>query len=203
MSTSDSAGGLGRRAAGARDSSDYQTEQVLDCVTEAMVDRMMEMGLNRRDLAGRLGVSPAQVTRLLRGVNNFTVRTLVEVSRALDCDLSVALIPHGMDTPAAYRPAAATSDPAQAAEARAAYAVPRRRPTHGSRDGEIRALLLSGKLKTDGDRVFMRHESDGGYRPAKFRAAGTHSTMEKTNVGPRAYYRQRILAVANELQRNG
>lgn len=204
MNTSEDAhGGLGRRVAEARGSVDYQTEQILDSVTEAIVDRMLELGLSRRDLADRIGVSPARITRLLRGVNNFTVRTLVEVSRALECDLSVALVPQGVDSPAAYRLTGKTSGSAEAAESRVAYGAPRRRSGYASRDNEIRAHLASGKLKTDGERVYMRHESDGEYRPAKFRRAGIHSAMEKTNVGRRAYYRDRIIAVADQLRRKG
>jgi transcriptional regulator with XRE-family HTH domain len=199
--TEDTHGGLRRRIDEARGSADYGTEQILDGVTEAIVDRMLELGLSRRDLADRIRVSPARVTRLLRGANNFTVRTLVEVSRALDCDLSVALLPRGVDAPAAYRLPGNATGPAEAAESRATYGAPRRISAYASRDNEIRAHLASGKLKIDEGRVYMRHESDGAYQPAKFRKAGTHSDMEKTNVGRRAYYRDRIIAVADELRR--
>lgn len=194
----DAHGPLARRAIEARDTVDYQTEQTLDCVTEAIVDRMAELGLTRRDLSALIGVSPARITMLLRGSNNFTVRTLVEVSRALECDLSVTLIPHGVDSPAGFRLSPTGSDPAVATETRTEYRVPTQRLAYGSRDDEIRAHLASGKLKVEGERVCMRHESDGTYRPSKFRKAGTHSTMEKTNVGRRAYYRDRIIAVARD-----
>jgi putative zinc finger/helix-turn-helix YgiT family protein len=93
--------GYGQRVAEARNSEDYRTDQILDGVTEAIVDRMRALGLSRRDLADRIGVSPARVTRLLRGVDDFTVKTLVEVSRVLDCDLSVSLVPRGVDPQAA------------------------------------------------------------------------------------------------------
>ena len=49
----------------------------------------------------------------------------------------------------------------------------------------------------------MRHERDGQYYPATFRQSSAHSAMEKTNVGERAYYRERILAVARETARLG
>jgi transcriptional regulator with XRE-family HTH domain len=192
--------GFSRRAAEARGSGDYQIEQVLDSVTEDIVDRMLELGLTRKDLADRIGVSPARVTRLLRGLNNFTVGTLVEVSRALDCDLSVALVPHQAGSPATYRLSPALSRPEKAAESRAHYGEAPRDSGYSSRDGEIRTHLASGKLKVEGGRVYMRRESDGSYRPAKFRRAGTHSTMEKTNVGRRAYYRHRIIAISDELR---
>ncbi|MBA4370677.1 MAG: hypothetical protein C0418_03750, partial [Coriobacteriaceae bacterium] len=69
-----------------------------------------------------------------------------------------------------------------------------------SRDDEIRGHLASGKLKVDGERIFMRHENEQTYQPARFRNAGTHSAKQKTNVGRRSYYRDRILAVAREIE---
>ena len=59
-----------------RAGSDYKTEQAIDVITEAIIDRMLELSLSRVELAGRLGVSPARVTNLLRGAT-FTVRSLV------------------------------------------------------------------------------------------------------------------------------
>jgi hypothetical protein len=45
-------------------------------------------------------------------------------------------------------------------------------------------------------KVHLRRESDQTYRAARFRKAGVHSAKEKTDVGPRAYYRDRIISVA-------
>ncbi|MFA5845147.1 MAG: helix-turn-helix transcriptional regulator [Coriobacteriia bacterium] len=180
--------GLGRRMAGLRDTADYRAEQVIDSVTEAIVDRMLELGLNRTELANLLGVSPARITNLLRGANNFTVRTLIDVSVALDCSLMIALVPHEAGRSVV------------AAESRAAYRTTRPRHPYVSRDDEIREHLVSGKLKVDGGRVYMRHESDQTYRVARFRKTGAHSAKEKTDVGRRAYYRDRIIAVAREMK---
>ena len=190
---------LQRRIADLRDTTDYLTEQVIDDVTETIVDRMFELGLNRKELAGLLGVSPARITNLLRGVNNFTVRTLVDLAVALDCDLTVVFAAREVDASIAHRPRSAATHPIVAAESRATYRTARQSPSYASRDDEIREHLGSGKLKVDDGRVYMRHESDQGYRPARFRKAGTHSEMEKTNVGKRAYYRDRILAIAREM----
>jgi len=191
--------GLQRRIAGLRDTADYRAEQVIDHITEAIVDRMLELDLNRKQLAGLLGVSPTRVTSLLRGANNFTVRTLVDVAMALDCDLTIALGARDVDITTGHRPRSDANRPEIAAESRAAYRTPRPSPGYVSRDDEIREHLASGKLKVDGDRVYMRHESDQTYRPSRFRKAGTHSDMDKTNVGRRAYYRNRILAIAREM----
>lgn len=189
---------LGRRIAKLRDGADYHADEVVDRLTEAVVDRMLELGLSRAELADRLAVSPARVTSLLRGTNNFTVRTLTEVARALDCDLAIALVPSTANPAAGLDPGADAGHPVIAAESRAAYRTTPPRASYSSRDDEIREHLASGKLKVDGDEVLMRRETDQEYRPATFRRAGTHSTKLKTNVGRRAYYRDRIIAVAHE-----
>lgn len=191
--------GFSRRTVEARASSEYKVEEVIDSVTEDIVDRMLELGMTRKDLADRLDVSPARITRLLRGLNNFTVKTLVDVSRALECDLSVALVPHQAGSSATYRLSPDLSRSERVAESLAGYGASARGSGYSSRDAEIRAHLASGKLRVEGGHVYMRRESDGSYQPSKFRRAGTHSTMEKTNVGRRAYYRHRIIAVADEL----
>ncbi len=185
---------LRRRIADLHEANTYRVEQVVDGLTEAIVDRMLELSLSRAGLAERLGVTPARVTNLLRGANNFTIRTLVDLSAALECDLTVSLVPHlaGSDEKSADLPVVAAESPA-------VYRAAHRGASYASRDGEIREHLLSGKLKVEGDRVFMRHEDDQSYRLARFRPSGTHSTQEKTNVGRHAYYRSRILAVAKSI----
>jgi transcriptional regulator with XRE-family HTH domain len=150
-----------------------------------------------------MGVSPARVTNIFKGRRNFTLATLVEAAHALDCDLSIALVPRKPDAVGERRtPDGALAGASIAAEAPARYRAARGlRATRASRlrDDEIRAHLASGKLRVEGDRILMRHERDGAYHPATFRRSSAHSAMEKTNVGRRAYYRERILAVAGEM----
>lgn len=86
---------LRRRLADVADSEEYRVQTVISDVTEAMVARMDALGLGRSEMADKLGVSPAMITKLLRGQNNFTVRTLVQVSDALGCRVSVKLPPCG------------------------------------------------------------------------------------------------------------
>lgn len=68
-----------------------------------------------------------------------------------------------------------------------------------SRDVEILDLLESGKLRVERGVVMVRHERDGQYRPAKFHNAGSRSPMDRTSICGRAYYQERILAVARQL----
>jgi len=72
-----------------------------------MAIRMEVLDLSRAELASRLGISPAQVTNLLRGSNNFTVRTLSEIATALGCDLVIDLVPREQDSSGEHREACA------------------------------------------------------------------------------------------------
>jgi transcriptional regulator with XRE-family HTH domain len=75
--------------------SEDQLENVLYDLTESIDVRMEELSINRSQLADRLGVSRAMVTKMLRGNTNFTVRSLVELGRALECRISIQLPPCG------------------------------------------------------------------------------------------------------------
>lgn len=87
---------LRHRLADVTGSEEYRVQSVISDITEDMVARMDALGLGRSEMADRLGVSPAMVTKLLRGQNNFTVRTLVQVSDALGCRVTVKLPPCGL-----------------------------------------------------------------------------------------------------------
>lgn len=51
--------------------------------TESLTAAMEAQGVSRADLARRLGVSAAYVTKMLRGNANFTLRSMVRAARAL------------------------------------------------------------------------------------------------------------------------
>lgn len=182
---------------------DYRLEGAVLEITEALYIRMEELGLTRKEFAERMGVSPARITNIFRGSCNFKLGTLVEAAHALDCELTLGLKPRDIDSTGEYRLPGAEG-PNVAAETRAPYhrtgSVTR---AARSRDEEIRQHLASGKLRVEGEQVLMRHETDGSYHPATFRQASAHSAMEKTNVGRRAYYRSRILAIARETGASG
>jgi len=59
--------------------------------TESVVREMARQGLTRTALAERLGATPAYVTKILRGRVNFTLSTMVRLSRALGAGLHVRL----------------------------------------------------------------------------------------------------------------
>lgn len=66
--------------------------------TEEMLMQMEAIGLKKADLAVRLDVKPAQITRLCSGQNNFTIDTMVRVARALNCEFRCHLQPDGVTT---------------------------------------------------------------------------------------------------------
>lgn len=77
----------------ARESDDYWVEKAVLDFTEDVVERMKGDSVSRSELARRIGKSPAYITKLLRGDNNFTLHTMVKLARVLDCQLSTHLHP--------------------------------------------------------------------------------------------------------------
>jgi plasmid maintenance system antidote protein VapI len=63
--------------------------EVTDLIRQEMGDR----GVSRAQLAARLGVSRAHVTKLLDGETNMTLGTVADVLRALDARLLVEAEP--------------------------------------------------------------------------------------------------------------
>jgi transcriptional regulator with XRE-family HTH domain len=56
--------------------------------------KMMEVnGVSRSELARRLGVSPAYITKVLRGNVNFTLDSMVRLVRAAGGDVSLQVTP--------------------------------------------------------------------------------------------------------------
>lgn len=181
----------------------YRLAGATYAISEALYIRMKELGLTRKEFAERMGVSPARITNIFREKGNFTLGTLVEAAHALDCELTLGLRPLDAEGAGEYR-LPDTDGATVAAEARAPYSL-RSRTTRAdrSRDHEIRGHLASGKLRVEDDQVLVRHDRDGQYHPATFRRSSAHSAAEKTNVGPRAYYRSRIMAIARETGASG
>lgn len=66
---------------------DYQTELAAIDLNEKIIAKMNELKINRVGLANRLGVSKAFVTKLLNGNPNMTLKTIVSIAIALDCQL--------------------------------------------------------------------------------------------------------------------
>src|SRR5436309_6171212 len=76
----------------------YWTEKAVLDFTEEVVARMKALSMNRSELAERLRVKPAFITKILRGDNNFTIETMAKVGRALKSRVRVHLEPDGQDS---------------------------------------------------------------------------------------------------------
>lgn len=58
------------------------------------LERLMEKkNISRADLARKIGKSPAFITKLLSGYNNYTIATMTNVVRAIDGRLSIRVTP--------------------------------------------------------------------------------------------------------------
>lgn len=72
---------------------DYQSELVKLTIADMLSSRLAELGLSRKELASRLGLSPSRVSQILAGYSNLTIETLVGVAMALDTKVYVELVP--------------------------------------------------------------------------------------------------------------
>lgn len=73
----------------------YWIERAKIDFTEEICKRMEEQGINRKELASRIGSSAAYVTKILRGNANFTLESMVKISIALESELRCHLQPDG------------------------------------------------------------------------------------------------------------
>jgi len=62
-------------------------------IVERLLDRMKALGLNRTRLAEKMSVSPARITTMMDGTNNFTIETLMRAADAVDAELEMAIVP--------------------------------------------------------------------------------------------------------------
>jgi len=67
----------------------YETERLILGINEQFVRQLVSQEMTRTELADRLRVDKAFITRLLNGTPNVTLKTLVSVASALGCRLSV------------------------------------------------------------------------------------------------------------------
>jgi len=77
----------------ARDTFDYKLEGLELDVTEKILQIMEEKGVSRSELAARLGVSKAAVSKLLNNGSNMTLKRLLSIAEALGQELRVNLGP--------------------------------------------------------------------------------------------------------------
>lgn len=62
----------------------FLTEQLILEINEAICRLMQEQGVSRAELARRIGVQRSYITRMLNGMPNLTLSTLVKIATALN-----------------------------------------------------------------------------------------------------------------------
>lgn len=56
-------------------------------ISASVYRRMKELGLNQKELASKLGMNEAQVSRIITAKQNLTISTLAKIENALDFNL--------------------------------------------------------------------------------------------------------------------
>jgi transcriptional regulator with XRE-family HTH domain len=74
-----------------KDDFDFRFETIILNLTERICERMKQKNINRTELADLLNVSPPAVTKILNGNSNFTLKTLLSLSDALEQKLEINL----------------------------------------------------------------------------------------------------------------
>ncbi len=76
-----------------KDSAQYDQEVLRSDITDQIACLMDVQGISKSELARRLKTSKAYVTKILQGNANFTLDTLVQISRALGCKYVGRIVP--------------------------------------------------------------------------------------------------------------
>ena len=79
----------------ARKTHEYRAEGASIEFTNAMLTRMRQVGVSRSRLAAKIGVTPAYISKILRGDTNFSLETMVKIANALESEFRCHLQPAG------------------------------------------------------------------------------------------------------------
>ncbi len=74
---------------------EFRTEEIILDFTEKIVTMMEKKNISRAELARRLNVSKAFVTKMLNGNPNLTIKTMVSIADALECNLNLDIYTKG------------------------------------------------------------------------------------------------------------
>jgi len=85
-----------------KDDLEFRMEGLILDFTEKIVIKMKELNISRAELARRLGVSKAFVTKLLNGNPNLTIKTMMSIADVLGCDLNLDIYPKGFEIKTYY-----------------------------------------------------------------------------------------------------
>lgn len=75
-----------------KDDFNFRLETLILDLTEKFCIKMEQKNINRTRLSDLLNVSPPAVTKILNGNSNFTLKTLLSMSDALDLELKIDFV---------------------------------------------------------------------------------------------------------------
>jgi transcriptional regulator with XRE-family HTH domain len=78
---------IGEKIKGFEKDFHFRMETIIYRLTENIAVKMEECKINRLELARRMEVSPAYITKILRGNSNFTLKTLLKLADSLNQEL--------------------------------------------------------------------------------------------------------------------
>lgn len=70
---------------------EFRLETMIYRLTEKIAEKMQEQAVTRVQLAEKMNVSSAYVTKILRGSSNFTMKSLLKLADALNLELVLKL----------------------------------------------------------------------------------------------------------------
>ena len=76
----------------AKQSDDFWIEKAILEFTSDIYSEMKRQGKTKAGLARIIGTSPAHITQIFNGNANFTIKSMVKLSRALDCRLHIKAV---------------------------------------------------------------------------------------------------------------
>ncbi len=85
-------GKYGQMVQAASHSAEYWTHAAMRNFVRDLAERMEMLGLKKTDIASRLGVSPAYVTKAMRGQTNFTLESMTKLAIAVGATLQVRVV---------------------------------------------------------------------------------------------------------------
>lgn len=116
-------------------------------VMEDALALMERTGMQRRDLADRLGVSNAYISKLFEGTTNVTIETMAKMANAVDGELSIRILPKKAADKISQRYSVPFVKARAASSLASAVPVIRKRPTNAAAPPMPRVVDLRPRLE--------------------------------------------------------
>lgn len=75
-----------------KDTFEYKLANISIDITENILGIMKRKGINRNELAKKMDVNRASVSQFLNEGSNITIKRLLKISEALDCDINIQIL---------------------------------------------------------------------------------------------------------------